>query len=174
MSCGTRAQQFRPGDPDGVRLLRSSSGESLAHTGYCVLLVPLVMRTAGDLSKRHPSAASPVARPASALAWNPTAEPPGARARSQRLHRGTAYSLHCGVLLTALADTATAVLLMAAPHHCGPPGPVVSPVTVLQNLGFGTPPPHRPAHCNYLYCGYFCRQFISARPCCLSGLREKP
>lgn len=34
----------------------------------------------------------------------------------------------------ALTGTATAVLLMAAPDHCGPPGPVVSPVAVLQPL----------------------------------------
>lgn len=33
---------------------------------------------------------------------------------------GTAYCLHCWVLR------------MAAPDHCGPPGPVVSPVAVLQ------------------------------------------
>ncbi len=33
---------------------------------------------------------------------------------------------------TQLLRTATAVLLTAAPDHCGPPGPVVSPVAVLQ------------------------------------------
>jgi len=46
MSCGTRAQDVRPGDPDGARLLRSSlSDQPLAkhETAYCVLLV---MRTA--------------------------------------------------------------------------------------------------------------------------------
>ena len=70
---------------------------------------------------------SPVARPAPALAWNPTAEPPGARARSRRLHRGTTSLTS----LLATTNCTLRVLLMAAPDHCGPPGPVVSPVTVL-------------------------------------------
>jgi hypothetical protein len=52
MSCGTRTQDFRPGDPDGARLLRSSLGDQLlAKRGDCVLLillycVLLVIRTA--------------------------------------------------------------------------------------------------------------------------------
>src|SRR5689334_24022535 len=104
MSCGTRTQGFRPGDPDGAALLRSLPlGHSLTKRGtanrwYCELLV---MRTTGDLSKRHSPAASPVARPACALAWNPTAEPPGPRARSRRPHRGTAHFTRCWLLHTA-------------------------------------------------------------------------
>lgn len=62
-----------------------------------------MIRTAGDLSKRHSPAASPVARRASALAWNPTAEPPGTRARSRRLYRGTTD--------TALLSACTAIPL---------------------------------------------------------------
>ncbi|GAA1536028.1 hypothetical protein GCM10009730_51550 [Streptomyces albidochromogenes] len=36
--------------------------------------------------------------------------------------------------------------------------PVRSPVPSpsCNNPGFDTPSPHRPAHCNYLYCGYYC------------------
>lgn len=66
MSCGTRVQDFRPGDPDGAGLLRSS------------LLIN----------------------------YSPA---------------GTAYHWSCE-------------LFTAAPDHCGPPGAVVSPVTVLQPL----------------------------------------
>jgi len=44
MSCGTRVQDFRPGDPDGARLLRSSLLINYSLTGtayywYCELLV---------------------------------------------------------------------------------------------------------------------------------------
>jgi hypothetical protein len=53
------------------------------------------------------------------------------------------------------ATASTAVLLTAAPDHCGPPGPVVSPVAVLRQPGFETPPPHRHA-CTAA------RQFVSA------------
>src|SRR6476646_4828643 len=37
-----------------------------------------------------------------------------------------------GTALTGTASAFTAVLLTAAPDHCGPPGPAVSPVAVLQ------------------------------------------
>ncbi|GGX46761.1 hypothetical protein GCM10010353_71570 [Streptomyces chryseus] len=48
------------------------------------------------------------------------------------------------VLRTALAGTATAVLLTAAPDHRGPPGPVVSSVAALQQpwLRNSTTAPH--------------------------------
>ena len=79
------------------------------------------MRTARGLIKRHVPAASPVARPASALARNPTAELPGTRARSLTpLPRDHWYY------------RLQRVLLVATPDHCGPPGPVASPVAVLQ------------------------------------------
>jgi hypothetical protein len=48
-----------------------------------------------------------------------TAAYPVRASAARRLHRGT-------------ASASTAVLLAAAPDHCGPPGPVVSPVAVLQ------------------------------------------
>ncbi len=63
--------------------------------------------------------------------------------------------LHCWVLRTALTGTATAYCwycswrpLITAGH------PVRSSVSSpsCNNPGFGTPPPHRPAHCNFGYC----------------------
>ena len=45
MSCGTRAQSFRPGDPDGARLLRSSLLINYLPNGG--LHTP-VLRTTGD------------------------------------------------------------------------------------------------------------------------------
>ena len=121
-------------------------GINCLQVGYCVLLV---MRTAQRPGPRRSSAASPIARPASCLAWNPTAEPPGARVRSRRLHRGAAHLLHCWILRTALAGTAT-----AAPDHCGPPGPVVSPVAVLQQpwLRNSTTAPSCELHLRILLC----------------------
>ncbi|MDQ0798140.1 hypothetical protein QFZ58_006628 [Streptomyces sp. B1I3] len=90
--------------------------------------------TAGGLRQRHSSAASPVARPASALAWNPTAEPPGTRAAAGRL-----LPRYCSHILLPRA------LLTAAPDDCGPPGPGPVPSPSCNHSGFGTPPPHRPA-----------------------------
>ncbi|MFG2424867.1 hypothetical protein ACGFWD_38350 [Streptomyces sp. NPDC048448] len=110
MSCGTRAQHVRPGDPDGARLLRSFPLGSNCSTAYCWYCEPL-----GDLSQRHSLAVSPVARPATAPAENPTAELPSARARSRRLHRGTAHRLHCWSCLTGTATASTAALLVVAP-----------------------------------------------------------
>lgn len=95
------------------------------------------LRTAGDANCSVACGSATLRQPAPlpvCSGWNPTAEPPGARARSRRLHRGATPLLHCRVLRTALTGTATAVLLTAAPDHCGPPGPVVSPVAVLQPL----------------------------------------
>ena len=118
MSCGTRA-------PTSARAIRwrfhslvVSSVTSTAYCrycsiGYCVLqllhcvlpvLLYRLLRAATALLRtaRWPVTAprfgsqprSPVLR--IALAWNPTAEPPGARVRSRRLHRGTAHLLDCG------------------------------------------------------------------------------
>lgn len=78
---------------------------------------------------------------------------------------------------TSLLGTAALRQLLtsaAAPDHCGHPvrSPVPSPS--YDQPGFETPSPDRPAHCTYGYCGRAARQFISARPCGLSALREKP
>ncbi len=131
MSCGTRGQEFRPGDPDGARLLRSSllinySLTETANCWYCKLLV-----TSNSATLRQP-APSPVLR----LLWLRTPLPnhpvraPAADAFTEVLLN----DLTAGYCELALTRTATAVLLVAAPDHCGPPGPVVSPVAVLQPL----------------------------------------
>lgn len=116
---------FRPGDPDGAVLLRSSLLINTYRRGLRTAGTAL-LRTAGDANcsvacdsatLRQP-APSPVLR----LLWLRTPLPnfperaPAADAFTEVL----LTRLHCWVLLTA------------APDHCGPPGPVVSPVAVLQ------------------------------------------
>lgn len=145
MSCGTRARDFRPGDPDGA-----STPSSIPR-----------LRTAGDAhywvacdsaTLRQPA---PIARPASGLAWNPTAELPGARVRSRRLHRGTAHLLHCGYCELHLR-----VPPPRGPRYCSRRPPITAGLPVRPSVpspscdhpGFGTPPAHRTAHCDYLYC----------------------
>ena len=167
MSCGTRTRvpsgrsrrcSIPPFFPSGSITYLTAVTDC---TAYCWWPLPA-----------PPSAASPVARPASALAWNPTAEPPGARARSRRLHRGTLTRLHCGyceLYLYCTYRTATAVLLAAAPDHCGPPGPVTSPVAVLQPPWLRNSVTAPSCTCT---CGYCSRQFVSAGPCSISATGE--
>src|ERR1700748_649547 len=60
MSCGTRAQDFRPGDPDGAWLLRSSLWINHLPSRYCVLLCTATYTVAcGSATLRQP-APSPV------------------------------------------------------------------------------------------------------------------
>ncbi len=115
----------------------------------------------------HSPAASPVARPASALAWNPTAGPPGARARSRRLHRGTAHSLHCWSCSWRPLITA------GHPVRSSVPSPSCN------CSGFETPPPNRPAYCNCVMrpttaTTYFCLAVRVCRALRSFWLREKP
>ncbi|MDH6627165.1 hypothetical protein M2271_004989 [Streptomyces sp. LBL] len=155
MSCGTRAQDFRPGDPDGVRLLRSSLGDQLLSNG--------VLRTAGiahcceancsvtcgSATLRQP-APSPILR----LPWLGTPLPnlpmraPAADAFTEvPLTDFTAgyCELHLRVLPLRYCSRRP---LITAGH------PVRSsvPSPSCKRSGFGTPPPHRPAHCNCVYC----------------------
>lgn len=168
MSCGTRAQDVRPGDPDGAWILRSFPLAELIHlagTAYCWCCVLLMLRTAGGLSQRHFSTASPVARPAPAPAWNPAVEPPGTRARSRRLYRGTAEQ-HCWSCELHLPNCSWRPLITAGhPVRSSVPSPSCT------NPGFGTPPPHRPANCAYWYFrpGSSCLPRLAR-----SRLREKP
>ncbi|PTH89814.1 hypothetical protein C9J60_02105 [Streptomyces sp. A244] len=69
----------------------------------------------------------------------------------------------------SLTGTTTAVPFMAAPDHCGPPGPVVSPVAVLQTLWLrnSTTAPSR-----QLQLRTAARQFVSAGPSSISATRE--
>ncbi|MBP2345401.1 hypothetical protein JOF58_004261 [Streptomyces cinnamonensis] len=149
-----------PGHKASARAILMVLGPSvLPSVINCLLLVPRYCVLLSGLTQRHSSAASPVAHPASALAWNPTAELPGARIRSRRLHRGYCSPLHCWVLLMAAPDLRAprsgrqsrrrpAPTLASELHHR----------TVLRTATAGTA----------------ARQFVSARPCCLSGLRKKP
>lgn len=127
MSCGTRAPycSARPGDPDGAWLLRSFLWINHLPNGNCVLLV---LRTAGGLSQRHfgsqprrpsciCSGLEPHCRTSRCVRPQPTPSP---RYCSLTSLLGTANCTYYGVLLTA------------APDHRGPPGPVTSPVAVLQ------------------------------------------
>ena len=131
MSCGTRAQDVRPGDP---MALGSSVLPSVINCVLLVLLhcVLLVMRTA-QWPGTAPLFGSQPRRPScvcSGLA-------PHCRTSRCARPQPTPSPRCCS--LTSLLGTAncayrTAVLLTAAPDHCGLPGPVVSPVAVLHQL----------------------------------------
>ena len=174
MSCGTRAQDFRPGDPDGAGFLRSSLWMNYLqlHTaGYCVLRLLPVMRTTGGLPSaplfgsqpRRPSCVcsglEPHCRTSRCARPQPTPSP---------RYRSLTSLL---VLRTALTELPLRYCswrpLITAGHPARPSVPSPS----CNNPGFETPPPHRPANCN---CGTAARQFMSAGPFRLSGLREKP
>lgn len=157
MSCGTRVQHIGPGDPDGARLLRSSlSDQLLAKRGtaycwyclycsttncwccwyflplYCVLLKRPVTAppSLSDSQPRRPSCVcsglEPHCRTSRCARPQPTPSP---RYRS----------------LTSLL-----ILLRRPLITAGHPvrSPVPSPSC--NNPGFETPPPNRPAHCNYV------------------------
>lgn len=163
MSCGTRAQHFRPGDPDGARLLRSSL--------LINCLVLLVIRTAGGLSERHlrQPAPSPVLR----LLWlrtplpNRPARAPAADAFTEEPLTTHCWScdLHLRVLHLHQLRSCSRRPLITVGH------PVRSsvPSPSCNNPGFGTPPPHRPA---VLQLRTTARQFVSAGPCSISATRE--
>jgi hypothetical protein len=104
----------------------------------------------------------------------PTYRCPAVPGGKHAFRPGDPDGVHSSVLplqqLTHLLRTAPAellVLLVAAPDHCGPPGPVVSPVAVMQHRGFGSSTTG--PSCNCVYHG---RQFISAGPCSISATTE--
>lgn len=118
MRAGTRAQPFRPGDPDGARFLRSSLWPTLTRgTAYCGLLC-----TAGDaycwwLGKRRAFGSRP-RRPSGICSGS---EP---HCRTSR-HARPQPTPFTGEPLTVTAGTASAVLLTAAPDAmvwCWRPG----------------------------------------------------
>lgn len=162
MSCGTRTQDFRPGDPDGASFLRSSLGDQLPTTGVlrtagtALLRVLLVMRTA-QWPVTAPLFGSQPRLPVLRLLWLGTPLPnfPVRAPAADAFTRGTAPLLHCWELHThgyrTCHDRGPARRpLITAGHPVRPPVPSPS----CNNPGFETPPPHRPANCNYLYCGY--------------------
>jgi hypothetical protein len=168
MSCGTRVQDVGPGDPDGARLLRSSLWDQLPTTG--------VLRTAGtaycsaacDSAALRQPAPSPVLR----LPWLGTPLP-------NLPVRASAADAFTEVLLTYFTAGSCELHLQVLPLRSCSRRPLITaghPVRSsatspsCNRSGFATPPPHRPANCTCVY--YSARQFVSARPCCLSGLRE--
>lgn len=157
MSCGTRAQPFGPGDPDGARLLRSSLGDQLltagtagtAGTAYCwwPASAPLF-----DSQPRRPSCVcsglEPHCRTSRCARPQPTPSP---RYRSLTSLLGTAHCT-CGYCHCANCWYCSRRPLITAGH----PARSSVPSPSCNNPGFGTPPPRRPAHCNCGYCGYCC------------------
>jgi hypothetical protein len=148
MSCGTQAQDSVLGDPDDARLLRFFPSDlaerelrtaGTAYCWYCELLVAL-----NSTTLRQP-APSPVLH----LLWLRTPLP-NLPVRAPAADAFTEEPLKNALLVLR---TALAVLLTVAPDHCGPPGPVVSPVAVLQLpwLRNSTTAPS----CNFI-CGYCC------------------
>ncbi len=143
---------FRPGDPDGAWLLRSSLWDQLlAKRGTAYLLVMRTLSVACDSATLRQPAPSPVLR----LLWLGTPLP-------KVPVRASAADAFTEVLLTDFAAGYCDLLLRVPPlRYClrrplitaGHPvrSPVPSPSC--NHLGFGTPPPHRPAHCN---CVYYC------------------
>jgi hypothetical protein len=71
--------------------------------------------------------------------------------------------------LTGNALVFTGVLLTAAPDHCGPPGPVVSSVAVLQQPWLRNSTTAPSCALQLLTAA---RQFVSAVPCSISATRE--
>ena len=142
MSCGTRAPDFRPGDPDGAWLLRSSLwDQSLTYCGYCCSAYCSVACDSATLRQPAPS---PVLR----LLWRRTPLP-------NFPVRAPAADAFTEVLLTdftaGYCQLHLLVLLTAAPDHCGHPVRSSVPSPSCNNPGFGTPPPHRPANCGYCW-----------------------
>ena len=148
MSCGTRAQYFRPGDPDGAWLLRSSSG--INH-------LPSGLRTAGgancsvacwSATVRQP-APSPVLR----LLWLRTPLP-------NFPVRASAADAFTEVPLTDFAAGYRELHMRVLQLRYRPWRPLITaghpvrssvPSPSCTNPGSGTPPPHRPANCTRAY-----------------------
>lgn len=167
MSCGTRVQGTRPGDPDGVgsSVLPSvinclpNGGLRTTGTAYC--------SAACDSATLRQPAPSPVLR----LLWLGTPLPdlpvraPAADAFTEvpLTHFTAGYrEPHLRVLPLLQLRYCSWRPLITAGH------PVRSsvPSPSCDKPGFETPPPNRPAHCN---CGTAARQFVSAGPFGPSG-----
>jgi hypothetical protein len=119
MSCGTRTRK-------AARAILMASTSSV----HSLIAGTALLRTTGDANYWWPVTAphfgSQPRRPSCVCSG---LEPHCRTSRCAR-PQPTPSPRYCS--LTPLLGTATAVLLTAAPDHCGPPGPVVSPVAVLQ------------------------------------------
>jgi hypothetical protein len=159
MSCGTRVQDFRPGDPDGAWFLRSSLwDQSLTKRGLHTAGTAL-LRTAGDANYSVASYSATLRQPAPSpvlhLLWLRTPLP-------NLPVRASAADAFTEVLLTDFTAGYCVLHLPVLPSHylrscswwplitAGHPVRSSVPSPSCNNPGFETPPPHRPAHCNYL------------------------
>jgi hypothetical protein len=155
MSCGTRAQH-RPGDPDGAWLLRSSLwDQSLTERGLRTAGTAL-LRTAGDANYSVACDSTTLRQPAPSpvlhLLWLRTPLPnfpvraPAADAFTEVLLTDFTAGYHELHLRVVPLRSCSRRPLITAGH------PVRSsvPSPSCNNPGFETPPPHRPAHCNYM------------------------
>ena len=124
-----------PGLTTSARAILMMPGSSV-HPSGIDHLPNAVLRTAGDANcssdLRSATLRQPAPSPYLRLPWLGTPLP-NLPVRASAADAFTEVLrtclLHCWVLRTALSGTAPpAVLPTAAPDHCGPPGPVVSPV----------------------------------------------
>jgi len=113
-----------------LSLLTSTFQRGTAYCWHCS--TACCVATCGSVALRQP-APSPVVRPLLRLR-TPLPNLPVRAPAADAFTEVPLTFLRCWIPRTALAGTATspAVLLVTAPDHCGPPGPVVSPVAVLR------------------------------------------
>jgi len=125
-----------PGPKTSARAILMMPGSSVRPSGIdhlptAVLLscVLLVMRTAQRPFVAPLSGSQPRLPAYAYTGWNPTAEPPGARARSRRLHRGTAHSTslldpaNCSVACDSATSSAASPVSLPTPTRVGTPLP---------------------------------------------------
>ena len=173
MSCGTRTQT-------SVRAILMALGSSvLPSVINCLPSGGLrnagtaLLRTAGDANYSAASTGAALRQPAPSpvlrLLWLGTPLPnfPVRASAADAFTEVLLTRLHCWVLPLHELRYYSRRPLITAGHPVR--SSAASPSCTCS--GFATPPPHHPAHCN---CMYHSRQFVSARHCCLSGLREKP
>jgi hypothetical protein len=140
-----------PGLTTSARAILMALGSSVLPSGINHLPTAgtALLRTAGDANCSVTYYSATVRQPAPSpvlhLLWLGTPLP-------NLPARAPAADAFTEVLLTDFTAGYCAlhlqVPLTAAPDHCGPPGPVVSPSPSCSCSGFGTPPPHRPTYCN--------------------------
>jgi hypothetical protein len=130
-----------PGLSHSARAILMALGPSVLSLWDQLTAGTALPRTAGDatcsVTCHSATLRQPAPSPVLRLLWlrtplpNLPARAPAADAFTEEpLTDFTAGS--CELHLQVLPTASTAVLLAAAPDHCGPPGPVVSPVAVLQ------------------------------------------
>lgn len=140
MSCGTRAQHFLPGDPDGARLLRSSLLVNYSPTETANCWWPRTAPLFGSQPRRPSCVCSGLE--------------PHCRTSRYARPQPTPSPGYCS--LTSLLGTANLHLPVLPLRYCswrplitaGHPVRSSVPSPSCNRSGFGTPPPHRPANYN--------------------------